>query len=331
MNRVIRASILVIMMMGLISCKEKNSALKVDLSTVPEIPIQIHRYDKALFSLNKDSIKEGMEKLQNEYSVFLGKGSFDQSQVMQISNFVLDPRIEELYDSTMVHFPNLDFLNTELEQAYKYLRYYFPKERVPVFYTYISDVSYEQPIMVGDSAVVIGLDNFLGTNFPMYGPIGIPLYASQRMTPDYIVRDIMDFEVSGKYLEDDEVKVVLDEMIRQGKRLTFVQHMLPDLSDAVVFGTYPTKMKWLKDYEQEIWASFINNKLIYSHKSGDFRTFLSDGPYCKAFGQDSPANVGGFIGWQIVNSFMKNNPNVSLADLMNMNANQILKQSKYKP
>jgi uncharacterized protein YjaZ len=40
--------------------------------------------------------------------------------------------------------------------------------------------------------------------------------------------------------------------------------------------------------------------------------------------------VGAYIGWQIVNSYMKNNE-VSLQQLLQTNAQEIFEKSKYKP
>ena len=60
-----------------------------------------------------------------------------------------------------------------------------------------------------------------------------------------------------------------------------------------------------------------------------FPTLCVEMPIHQAHNQ-SPGNIGGYIGWQIVRSFMKQN-DVSLQKLITMDAQRLLDQSKYKP
>jgi uncharacterized protein YjaZ len=45
---------------------------------------------------------------------------------------------------------------------------------------------------------------------------------------------------------------------------------------------------------------------------------------------ESPGQVGAWIGWQIVRSYAKNN-DVPVAKLLEINAKELFKKSKYKP
>lgn len=49
-----------------------------------------------------------------------------------------------------------------------------------------------------------------------------------------------------------------------------------------------------------------------------------------AHDNDSPGQIGAWIGLQIVNAFMENN-DVSLQELIKTNEEQIFAKSKYKP
>jgi hypothetical protein len=62
------------------------------------------------------------------------------------------------------------------------------------------------------------------------------------------------------------------------------------------------------------------------------KRFIDDAPYTAAFSEESPGRTGVWLGWQIVRSYMKQNKNTKLANLMN-NANyqSILNQSGYQP
>jgi uncharacterized protein YjaZ len=61
--------------------------------------------------------------------------------------------------------------------------------------------------------------------------------------------------------------------------------------------------------------------------------FINPAPFSKFYleiDNESPGRVGAWIGWQIVRSYMKNNE-VSLKQLLVMDATEIFNNSKYKP
>jgi uncharacterized protein YjaZ len=59
---------------------------------------------------------------------------------------------------------------------------------------------------------------------------------------------------------------------------------------------------------------------------------MNDGPFTSEISQDSPGRLGIWVGWQIVDSYMRNNENVSIQELINEgDAQKILEQSFYKP
>jgi hypothetical protein len=48
---------------------------------------------------------------------------------------------------------------------------------------------------------------------------------------------------------------------------------------------------------------------------------------------ESPGNIGSWVGWQLVRTYLKNNSNVKWTDLMKDNTDPLtfLRASKYKP
>ena len=59
---------------------------------------------------------------------------------------------------------------------------------------------------------------------------------------------------------------------------------------------------------------------------------MNDGPFTAEITQDSPGRLGLWVGWRIVESYMRNNKGVTLHELINENdAQKILEQSFYKP
>ena len=73
--------------------------------------------------------------------------------------------------------------------------------------------------------------------------------------------------------------------------------------------------------------------MLYSTDSKLANRFINPAPFSKFYleiDNESPGRVGAWIGWQIVRSYMKNNE-VSLKQLLVMDATEIFNNSKYKP
>ena len=80
-----------------------------------------------------------------------------------------------------------------------------------------------------------------------------------------------------------------------------------------------------------MWNYLIENDLVYSKDAAVAQHLVGISPETKPF-KGSPGRMGAFIGWKIVGSFMENNPDVSLQDMMKMtDSKELLKKSGYKP
>ena len=107
----------------------------------------------------------------------------------------------------------------------------------------------------------------------------------------------------------------------------------PDASDAQKIGYSIEEIEWTVSNEMPIWKYFIENKLLYSTDSDLYTRFIADAPFSKFFidiDKESPGKIGVWLGWQIVRSYMRNN-DVTLQQLLQTNAEEIFKKSKYKP
>ena len=123
-----------------------------------------------------------------------------------------------------------------------------------------------------------------------------------------------------------------NEMIRNGKILYIQDALQPSTSDSIKIAYPQKKLDWCYDNEANIWAYFIKNNLLYSSNFKITNKFLREGPFTSGFSDKSPARIGSWIGWQIIRSFMENNPDISIQKMLDISDSQkILSKSKYKP
>lgn len=79
---------------------------------------------------------------------------------------------------------------------------------------------------------------------------------------------------------------------------------------------------------------FLEQDLLFNTDYLKIQKYLSEAPFTPGLGDknDSAPKLGFFIGWQIVNKFMEENPKTTIQELMQLQDSQkILKLAKYHP
>lgn len=317
----------------LMSCSRPDkNRFRFSVEGLEPAELVMHNYGKVLFEADTNNLQQELAAMQHEFLPFLDADLNDSSNIRSIRNFITDTTLRRLYEVSAQVFPEPNGLRASLTQAVRRYHYHFPEAMIPQYYLYISGVHHEIPVMAGEDAVVVATDCYLGQDFDYYQKLGIPMYRISRMTPEHIVNDIMT-EMYVAYIESTEkTNTILDEMIRAGKRLYFLEAMQPDLPGHILTGYNPAQLSWVEKHEGELWAFFIGEGVLYSSDFMMIRKLFGDGPFTQDFSTDAPARLGEWTGWQIVRKFADRHPNLSLAEIMNITDNQeILEGSKYKP
>lgn len=314
------------------SCKQSNP-FAVDVSGVPDIPVEIMRYEVALFTANPYDLLKDMGPYMEEFSFFLGDGLMTEEGQKQLFDFVTDRFLQELYYDVMEKYPDLDWLEEQLSKAFRYYRYYYPEEQNPRFYSYVSGIDYMMPVKYAEGHLIIGMDMYLGRDYLNYERAGIPVFKRISYTSDHILADVM--KVMAEKNMPDDMKVpdnFLDFMIHEGKLLYFLDLMLPETPDSIKIAYSSNQMQWAKSNTRLVWTYFIDNELVFSKDRHMIKQFIGDAPFTVIFGGNSAPRIGAWIGWQIVREYMKNNSNISLHQLLTEKTpREILNKSAFKP
>lgn len=311
--------------------REKN-AFSVDSSDLPTVEVKIHRYGKALFELDTFNLQSGLKGIQNEFRLFLGADLNEPENVQQIYDFVSDTQLISLYQKTMEVYPNLDDTEEQLSDAFSRYQYFFPEKKLPSVYTYISDLYYEKPVMQTDKELVVALDVYLGSGFPLYQQLGLPFYKVRCMEPENLPVDVMKTLYFNELEPNNKQRTLLDRMIGSAKVLLYLDAVLPTTPDSLKIGYTADKLDWAQKNEEHVWAFLVGNQLLYTTDYQTQTKLIQDGPFTTGFSNKSPSRLGIYIGWQIVKSYVNRHPDVSLKQLLQMTDSQkILQESGYKP
>jgi gliding motility-associated lipoprotein GldB len=324
-----------------LSCNSKKS---VDISNI-KLNIPIERFDQELSGLNSDSISEIAAVLRKKYTWFyddymekmVGAGpTWDTVYYTNLRSILRNKDYLELSATVAQTFPSLEKQQLELNQAFRYIKYYYPKQKFPRLISFISGFAVQTPI--GNDYIGIGLDMFLGKNGDRFYPAlrqSIPQYISRRFNPENISPRVIEaFIREEMFLENDADRTLISKMVYNGKILYFMDSVLPAITDILKIGYSTEQLEWCKENEAGIWAYFLENDLLFESDYMKIQRYLSEAPFTPGLGENSSSapKLGVWTGWQIVRQYMEKNPDISVQQLMlEKDAQKILAGSKYKP
>ncbi len=322
------------LLLAFFSCDE--NPLKVDVKA-PEEPIKIKRFDQDVFKINRENVDKEKYNLAKNYPMFFQVDDNDPRLIMELLDYIEAPLDQELHTEIEKKYKDLSLLEEQLTGGFSYYQHYFPKEKIPTIYSYVSSLlAFEKPVIWEDSAnfVILCLDMYLGQAFKPYymQPLSLYQYQTYKMQEKFIAVDVFQAAARAKYENlEYEGKTMIEKMISVGKVQYFVNAMLPSLDDSTRLKYTAKQMEWAKNSELGVWRFFVDSKYLHSEDYVVFKKYLEDGPFFRAEEPDSPGRIGEFIGYKIVKSYMKNNE-VSLDELMkDKNLLKIFQKSKYKP
>ena len=322
----------------IVSCR--TNQYKVNTKGInPEIKIK--RLEKDLFSLDPTKIGDKVPELKKEYGGFLQLFSYvintgdinDPVWPEYLAAFCTDKTNNEVYYNAIEVFPEIGSVESGLKEAMKRYLFYFPGRTIPQFYT--CTTGFNNSIIVGDSVLGISLDMYLGSDSKYYPKLGLYGYQSARMTPANILPDCIYAWASTEwnfqemnYNSDN----TLSEMIHEGKLLYFEKCMLPDIDENLLFGYSASQMEFCFNNEGLMWQYLIEHDLLFDTDQFTIRKLTGEAPFTSYFSNQSPGKAGVWLGFRIVESYMANNREVKLDDLMrNTDFQKILEDSKYSP
>lgn len=315
----------------------ENNPLDIDVSNV-KVDLKVKRFDQRLFGFDKITDKEVAE-LSSEFNPFytafveniinVGRAN-DPSNYYYLNSFIHDKNIKLVQEKSDSLYKDFSIYESELLDAFKHYKYYFPKSIVPDIITYNSGFNYA--IVTDSTYLGLGLEMFLGEDYPAYKQLGLPQYKIRTMTKEHLTASAMLGWVSTEFELEQERADLLSEMVHQGKLLYLLDALMPNEQDSIKITYTEEQLEWCDDNEKQVWFYFIDNDLLYSKETKEIIKYMGEAPFIQGFPEGSPGRIGHWVGWQIVKAYMEKNKNITIYDLMmEEDAQKILNLSKYKP
>lgn len=301
------------------------------------LQVEIQRFDLDFIHLDTTAITSSLNDLAQQYPDFyplfiehiLGMDLEDSiSNASQIRSFLSDSIFIEVHKKVTEVFTDIKTIEEELSVAFSYIQHYFPNQTLPKIYFFVS--GFNQQELMSQDIIGFGTDLYLGADYPFYTSITHE-YMIPNMRKELLVSDILSsylhqiFPFQGR-------ENVLDYMLYEGKILYLKSIFLPTSHEELLIGYSKDETAWCHQFEAEIWNNMVEHKYLFSGSRLHISQFIYPAPFTAPVSSESPGRLGSWTGWQIVKSYMQNNKELGLNDLMDENNYQaILEKSRYRP
>ena len=322
---------LMVSLIGFFSCGKKETACELDSDILSQKPtVEIVRLEDEFFAAkSKEDLAHLLEKYPDFADRFLEKDLYpnQDSLVSVLLNAHSDSALQVLHDSVKVEFADLSDIQTDLENAFAYIKHYFPDFKTPKVYTYVS--GFNSDLLIEEDLIVIGLDYFLPADHAFQPDL--PRYLAARYERKYLVPMIV-LAISSRYNKVNPAdNTLLSEMIFYGKAYHFVKAIMPCTSDQFIIGYTPAEIEECWSNEEFIWSHFVENELLFQTNPFEIRKYIGEAPFTDAISTNAPGRLGRWGGWNIVDDYQVSQ-DLELPLLMaESDAEKIFRQSGYRP
>ncbi|MCB9236163.1 MAG: hypothetical protein H6581_31230 [Bacteroidia bacterium] len=260
----------------------------------------------------------------------------DSLMSADLASFLRNEMVLDLLDTVNSRFPESYPMVENFTNPMKRFNYYFPEKPLPQIRTFVSGFTTSaaagtDEALFNPPLLALGLHYYMGQDFYFYPP-DLPAYARRQFSEPFLVRNAFR-AISMRLLPDlppiSQPKL-LDRMINRGKRLYFLDKVIPQTADSIKINYSADQMYWAEYFEARIWNELLPHLYSADHKvQGEY---LDEAPFTSKLSRESAPRIGEFAGWMIVRAYMKKNPDTELAELMAMpDADLILKGAAYRP
>ncbi len=334
----------------LFACNNQSKA--PDVSGI-SVNLTVQRFEQDLFAIDSNNSKSGLAELQRKYPAFLplfvnhvlGLGPLvDSNQLVFEGSKRFLHLNQPVYERSQELYKNFNPIKEEITKGFQYVKYYFPSYNVPEILTTIGPMDALAPMSnnepspnyIGENFLAIGLQFYLGKDFSIYNDAGYissiaPLYRSRRFAKEFIASDVFKLVIDDLYPDSSNRYPLIERFIEKGKRLYLLNALLPDANDTLLIGYTGKQLNWCKENERSIYNFFIQQNLLFEVDPALTQNFTTDGPSTQGMPEESPGNIGAYLGWEIVKAYIKKNNSVSPERLMLTSNKKIFDESGYKP
>lgn len=173
-----------------------------------------------------------------------------------------------------------------------------------------------ESMVFADSILFIALNHYLGSDYRGYQ--GFPIYERLVKTPEQLPYDVAEAIVATSYPYEapDDGATVISNMLYNGALALSRLYLVENSNPAEALGYSQEAYSWLLDHEKLLWETLVGKKLLYDIDPQTVRKLVGPAPSTAILDPGSPGRVGRFLGFRLIEKYMKKHPETRLSDLL---------------
>jgi len=146
----------------------------------PKVEVEIERFEDIFFKSNANNLY----KVKENFSFLFPPQYEDQIWIDRLNDTIQN----QLYNEVNLSFGDFSDQQSLIESFYSNYLGYDSEYKIPRLITLTTDVDYRKKIILTDSLLLIGLDNYLGEDHVFYS--SFPTYLTNTFNKENIIIDI---------------------------------------------------------------------------------------------------------------------------------------------
>lgn len=173
---------------------------------------------------------------------------------------------------------------------------------------------YRQSVVIADTLVVVGLNHYLGSDYPGYE--AFDTYTRARKTVDHLPLHIAEALIVAGYPYQGSHSTVLSRLLYEGALIETMRRIFPHRSIADIMGYTPQQFDNLEFNEATLWQRLIAGNMLYTLDQSVAASLIEPGDATEVISGDAPPRAGRYIGWRIIDAYCRNHPHMSPEQLL---------------
>lgn len=321
----------------LLSCN--SNPLDINTKDV-NISLNFVNLDSIFVNFSENELKKEIKKspilddeiLAYELGYCLEVGPLEDSGTVQrIKLFVQDPYISRVEQTIQKKFGNLSLVKKTIKEGMEHLNYHFPKGKFPQNIVFMNS-RFNSSIFCTEREIGVSLERYLGAKEKVIEELpsqDFHQWIKDKMDARYLERDVLTGWISTHYVDIDNQNLAA-AMISWGKIIYLTEAAFPKTDKSIIIRYTTDELKWAEDNEFAFWNYLVKEKLLFSNNEREYSNYLNFAPFTIGLPQKGPDRLGQYLGWKIIQSYMKAHPKTSLQELVKLNYNEIIQEYEIK-
>lgn len=173
-----------------------------------------------------------------------------------------------------------------------------------------------ESILFKDSVMFIALNHYLGEDYPGYSHW--PAYMRSQKAPERLSYDMAEALVATQYpyVAVGQDATVLSRLLYEGVITYAKMQLVEDADLKAALGYDENELKWLDENEAALWRDVVAKRLLYDTSTSTAEKLVAPSPQVRELQPAAPGRVGRYLGYRIVEAYVKNHSDVALRDML---------------